>query len=233
MKINNKVIKDLYEYILNTYQVDVTTNDSMNESFMFLQHYIDEAILGRYFQATEGGQQRGTYWKNQLAWEKRKTGKQLLEKIQNINPNSILDVGCGDNEWKQYFGNKLLGIDPYNSNADMQVGVMDIEEGYNTWDIVLCLGSLNFGDENTIKSQVERAVKLCAKGGKLFFRCNPGITHDNEHAQWIDFFEWSEQKLQDYAQEFGCTVEETSWDQPEDENIIRWGNRLYSEWTKL
>ena len=231
MVINNKVTQDLYKYILDTYKIDVTQNDDMNTAFMELQHNINDALLGIYFQATEDGEQNGTYWKNQLAWDTRKTGKELLKKLNKLNPSCILDVGCGDNEWKQYFGDKLLGIDPYNTNADMQVGVMDITEGYGTWDVVMCLGSINFGDELTIKAQVQRAVDLCKPGGKLFFRCNPGITHGNEHAKWVDFYPWSEELLLEYANEFNCVVNETTWDQS-NEKIIRWGNRLYSEWTK-
>ena len=225
MRINKKILKDLSDYIKNTYKIDASNASSLME----LQQYIDTKLLSNYFQATEDD---GTYWKNHLAWETRRTGQELLEKLYKLDPSSILDVGCGDNEWKQYFGDKLLGIDPYNKNADTLIGIMDLTHGYGTWDVIMCLGSINFGDELTIKLQVERAVKLCKSGGKLFFRCNPGITHDTEHAKWIDFFPWSEELIYNYAKEFGCEVNEISWDQT-DQKIIRWGNRLYSEWTKL
>ena len=29
-----------------------------------------------------------------------------------------------------------------------------------------------------------------------------------------------------------CTVNEVSWDHDENDKEVRWGNRLYSEWTK-
>ena len=232
MKINNKVTTDLQEYILKTYDVDVKSNDNMNDLLLQLQDCIDDALLSRYFQADDQAEQKGTYWKNQLAWNIRKTGQQMLEKMQALNPEKILDVGCGDNEWKKYFGDKLLGIDPFNKNADVHAGILEFNRGYNTWDIVMCLGSINFGDKEIIKAQVECAVKLCKPGGKIYFRCNPGITHDNKHAKWIDFFPWSKEILEEFATKFGCEINEISWDQPEDREV-RWGNRIYSEWTKL
>ena len=96
----------------------------------------------------------------------------------------------------------------------------------------MCLGSINFGDEEIIKAQLERAIHLCKPGGKIYLRCNPGITHDNKHAKWIDFYPWSKEKLEEFATEFACKINEISWDQPEGK-VVRWGNRLYSEWTKL
>ena len=96
---------------------------------------------------------------------------------------------------------------------------------------MLALGSINFGDERTIFSQVEKVVKCAKPGGKIFWRFNPGITHDNQHAQWIDFYPWTEEKVREFAQRLNCTVDDFSWDHPQDQDV-RWGNRYYSEWTK-
>ena len=100
------------------------------------------------------------------------------------------------------------------------------------WDVVLCLGSINFGDQKTIENQVYRAVKLCKPGGKIFWRCNPGITHDIEHARWIDFYPWSVKEMERLAKQFDCEINEVDWDMPDDDAEIRWGNRIYAEWTK-
>ena len=235
MKINKKLVSDLGKFIEMRYGIDITqhheSHPELFKSFMRLQYWMDEVLLSHYFGYNEDAEQARTYWKNHKAWDVRKTGQQLLEKIQTLDPQLILDVGCGDNEWKQYFGSKLTGIDPYNKNADQRYDIMHYDYNMGKWDVVMCLGSINFGDEKTIENQIFRAVKLCKPGGKLFFRCNPGITHDNEHAQWIDFYPWSEEKLRELADRFDCTVNEVSWDHPEDSNP-RWGNRLYSEWTK-
>ena len=67
----------------------------------------------------------------------------------------------------------------------------------------------NFGDKEIIKAQVECAVKLVSPGGKIYFRCNPGITHDNKHAKWIDFF-LDKEILEEFATEFACEINEIS-----------------------
>ena len=44
---------------------------------------------------------------------------------------------------------------------------------------------------------------------KYLLCCNPGITHDdpNNKAYWIGF-EWPEELIYEFADKFGCTVDE-------------------------
>lgn len=236
ISINKKIVADLANFIEQRYQVKVTefedTHPELFKSFLRLQYWMDQVLLDRYFGHNNNAEEEGTYWQNQLLWEKRRTGKQLLDKLNELNPGLILDVGCGDNEWKQYFGSKLTGIDPFNKNADQHYDILNYEHNMGKWDVVLCLGSINFGDQKTIENQVYRAVKLCKPGGKIFWRCNPGITHDIEHAKWIDFYPWSIEEMQRLANQFDCEINEVDWDMPENDAEIRWGNRIYAEWTK-
>ena len=46
------------------------------------------------------------------------------------------------------------------------------------------------------------------------------------------FFNWSEEYINEIAKKVNCTVNEISWDHDENDKEVRWGNRLYSEWTK-
>ena len=92
------------------------------------------------------------------------SGWALLDKVKPTD--IILDIGCGYNLFKPHWGERLLGIDPSNDAADIRVSLED----FNTlaqWDVVLCLGSLNFGDAATVYAQVARAVSLCKPGGKI------------------------------------------------------------------
>ena len=75
------------------------------------------------------------------------SGYSLVDYVNNQKPSSVLDIGCGYNRFKNKIDN-LIGIDPYNDCADIKVSIED----YNTapFDMVLCLGSINFGDEKTI-----------------------------------------------------------------------------------
>jgi hypothetical protein len=235
MRINKKVADDLANLIQERYDIDVKDY----QSFLQLQYDIDEALLARYFGDTKESDEAKNYWKQHLKFGTRKTGQQLLDKInalqkQSKDPLEILDVGCGDNEWKEHFGEQLIGIDPFNKNADVQLGIEQFakERPFASWDVVLVLGSINFGDQTTIESQLVSAASLVKPGGKLFLRANPGITHVNEHAQWIDFFNWSKEYIIDVSERLNFKVNEIGWDHPTDAPDTPNGNRYYSEWTK-
>lgn len=248
MKINKKILGDLANFIQMRYGISVAEYQEkypeLFKSFMRMQYWLDEVVMERYFSDTpaEDGGTDGTYytgWKQKLKWDTRKTGQQLLDKIKDIQdlspdvPLKILDVGCGTNEWRKHFDGDFTGIDPYHSNADFNIGITEYAEHRTAdHDIILALGSINFGDQKEIELQISNIVNLVKPGGKIFWRCNPGITHDNPHAQWIDFFPWSEEFINDIAERCKCTVNEISWDHPEDDTPLKWGNRLYSEWTR-
>lgn len=235
IKLNTKIVEDLAKFIDMRYGIDISKNPDHPElmaSFVRLQYWMDEVLLSRYFAHNDSAAEDGTYWKQQLAYDTRRTGKALKERLLKMNPNRVLDVGCGDNEWKKVLGGSLWGIDPYNDQADEKVGIMEFGKvDIGNFDVVLALGSINFGDDRTIFAQVEKVVACAKTGGKIFWRFNPGITHDNDHARWIDFYPWTEAKINEFAERLGCTVNEIAWDQTNEETI-RWGNRYYSEWTK-
>ena len=70
-------------------------------------YFIEEDNLKEYF---------GGVWKPD--WAKfEQSGYQLIEKINDLKPESVLDIGCGYNQLNEKIPN-LFGIDPYNSAAD-------------------------------------------------------------------------------------------------------------------
>ena len=109
---------------------------------------------------------------------------ELIEKEKKV-----LDVGCGYNEFKGKIDN-LIGIDPYNDLADIQISTLDYKSE-QLFDVVLCLGSVNFGNRDKIVAEVRLGVKLLADNGTMFFRVNPGVQHDKPEAKWIEFFGWN------------------------------------------
>ena len=229
--MNRKIIGDLGQFIKLRYGVEFDGNIPLMARLVDIVSEIDKSVLHTYFGWDQAQGTTGGYWTQQTQFEKRRSGKQMVEYINSLNTEStILDVGCGDNEFKQYFGERLHGVDPYNKRADELVSI----ENYRPkqlFDVVFALGSINFGDAETISKQVSKVVSLCKPGGKIFWRCNPGITHDHDRAKWIDFFEWSEENIQKFATQNNCKVNEITLDHP-DTDQVRWGQRLYSEWTK-
>lgn len=239
IRLNRKIIPDLAKFLEMRYGVKINDNNhpEIMNSFLRLQYWLNEEILGKYFQHTsrEEAKEEGVYWSQQLEFDARQTGEKLkltLQKMIEENPDiKILDLGCGDNEWKTKLGDNVFGVDPYNEKADAKVHMRNIVKNDGKWDVVLALGSINFGDEESIKADLAKAVHLCKPKGTLYLRFNPGITHDNEHAKWVDFFEWDEDKIKEYAEHLKCDIIEMSWDHTGDQEV-RWGNRHYTVWKK-
>ena len=145
------------------------------------------------------------HWKPD--WNKfTHSGWQLVDKINALNPESVLDVGCGFNDLKGKIPG-LYGIDPYNDKADEKVSIENFNCGTKEWDVVLALGSINFGSEFKIRRQFRKSVGHLKNGGHFFGRFNPGsrIGH-NEHAEGIDFFPWSKSYLKDLCYEYALST---------------------------
>ena len=141
---------------------------------------IDNAVNEKYFTKVWHPKQK----------KYKYSGLAIIDEINAMSPRSVLDVGCGYNEFKGKINN-LYGIDLYNSKADEQVGIMEyVPQGLH--DVLICFGSINFGNIEKVFSELHKCVAITEPGGLLFFRVNPGIQHDPVEAKWIEFFEWTE-----------------------------------------
>lgn len=94
---------------------------------------------------------------------------------------TVLDVGCGHNQFKGIIKN-LTAIDKYNTAADILIDMMDFDSPDETYDVVIALGSTNFHPFTTIESQIDRLVRWCKPGGRIYMRVNPCIEPDNTPA---------------------------------------------------
>ena len=162
-------------FIKETFGVEVKRFDTLEQ----YAEAIDDACLNRYF---------SKYWQNDMKkW--KYSGVALINEVNSLKPRAVLDVGCGYNEFKGKIDN-LIGIDPYNDKADFQVSTMEYKTDQR-FDVILCLGSVNFGSRSKIMEEVAKCVKLLADGGTMFFRVNPGVQHDKPEADWIEFYAWN------------------------------------------
>ena len=171
----NNLDKITQPYILETFGVEVNRCETIEQYV----EAIDDACLHKYF---------SKYWQNDMKkW--KYSGVQLIDEVNALKPRAVLDVGCGYNEFKGRIDN-LVGIDPYNDKADLQVSTLEYKTD-TKYDVILCLGSVNFGDRDKIIAEVGRCVNLLAENGTMFFRVNPGVQHDKPEAHWIEFFAWN------------------------------------------
>ena len=186
----NDLAKITNPYIEETFGVTVKRCDTLEE----YTQVIDDACLHRYF---------SEYWHNDMKkW--KYSGLALIDEVNNLKPRAVLDVGCGYNEFKGKIDN-LTGIDPYNDQADIEVSTIDYKTDQK-FDVILCLGSVNFGNRDKIIAEVGRCVNLLADGGTMFFRVNPGIQHDRPEAKWIEFFAWNVPFIIELAEMFNLQV---------------------------
>jgi hypothetical protein len=171
----NDLTKINQPYIMETFGVEVDRCETIEQYV----EAIDDACLHKYF---------SKYWQNDMKkW--KYSGVQLIDEVNSLKPRAELDVGCGYNEFKGRIDN-LVGIDPYNNKADLQISTLEYKTA-EKYDVILCLGSVNFGARDKIVAEVGRCVNLLADNGTMFFRVNPGVQHDKPEADWIEFFAWN------------------------------------------
>ena len=171
----NDLSKITQPFIKETFGVEVNRCDTLEQ----YSEAIDDACLHKYF---------SKYWQNDMKkW--KYSGLALIDEVNALKPRDVLDVGCGYNEFKGKIHN-LIGIDPYNDKADFEVGTLQYKTD-KLFDVILCLGSVNFCSKEKIIAEVGRCVQLLANNGLMFFRVNPGLSHDKPEAYWIEFFAWN------------------------------------------
>ena len=186
----NNLDKITQPWIMETFGVEVARCDTIEQYV----EAIDDACLHKYF---------SKYWQNDMKkW--KYSGVQLIDEVNSLKPRAVLDVGCGYNEFKGRIDN-LVGIDPYNDKADLQVSTLEYKTD-TKYDVILCLGSVNFGDRDKIVAEVGRCVNLLADNGTMFFRVNPGVQHNKPEADWIEFFSWNVPFIIELAEMFRLKI---------------------------
>ena len=199
----------LRQAIRGVFNVDI--EDCSYTSIANLVEKIDEKVLAKYF---------GEVWQPRTKTYKH-SGLSVVNEINSMKPRSVIDIGCGYNEFKNQIDN-LIGIDPYNKNADIQVPLLNFIPEYK-FDVAIAFGSINFGSTDKIFSELEKAVSLMNKNGKLFFRVNPGLSHDAPESKWISFYPWSTNFIINSADYLGVDILDIKSDN---------NGRLYFVWSK-
>ena len=148
------------------------------------------------------------------------SGWGIVDTINNQNPVAVLDFGCGYNQFKSRVNN-LIGIDPYNNNADYMVDILEFNVEPESYDHIIVFGSLNFGDKNDIETRFERLENLLMPGGRMYFRANPGNLWSK--APYVDIFPWSFEVAYELAKKHTLSLEKFKKDI---------GDRLYFEFYK-
>ena len=179
---------------------------------------MDKETLKNYFsthwvQSRTSGLENYTY-----------TGYSLADKVRE--GECVLDVGCGTNPFKDILP-CVWGIDITDIGADEVVGIEDFtNQCEKKFDVAFCLGSINFGTEETIRRQIQAVVDNLKPNGRIYWRVNPGLQdHANNHVNEIEFFPWNLEYMINFAKDFGFT-------------LVHWARessghkRFYAEWRR-
>ena len=170
---------------------------------------MNQQDLNKYF---------STVWQSNIS-QYQYSGLQLVNKVQS--DETVLDVGCGNNPFKSLIKN-LVGIDPANIRADFQLTIEDFRKDIK-FDVAFCLGSINFGNEETIRNQIDCVVQCLKSKARIYWRCNPGRhDHGNPQCEQIDFYPWDLKKHEKFSREFGYVITEYKQDT---------NNRIFCEWS--
>lgn len=147
---------------------------------------------------------------------------------QKISPSeSVLDVGCGANPFKALLPN-VVGIDPAFAEADVHCTIEQFETDQQ-FDVATCLGSINFGTEQTIRTQIAKVVSLLKPQARVYWRLNPGRKdHADPACEQIPFFPWTLDFLNELAAEHGFRQENAQTESGASlgKDVVR----LYAEW---
>jgi SAM-dependent methyltransferase len=151
------------------------------------------------------------------------SGWALVEEVNKLNPESVLDVGCGYHPFKGRIQN-IVGIDPYNDAADYEVDILDYKVKPASHDVIIALGSINFNSQDEIEQRFAHCVSLLKPGGKFFLRANPGIPH--KAGPYVDIFPWTFEIVNQFAETYNLRLDEFKKEPTE-------LGRLYFVYTKL
>ena len=173
---------------------DIELKQIDNTEIHALAEQIDRAVLKNYFSRV---------WQPETKKFKY-SGLAIIDEVNAMSPANVIDIGCGYNEFKGKINN-LIGIDPYNDRADIDVHTLDYKPDVQ-FDVAICLGSINFGSSDKILAELENVVSMVKSGGMLYFRVNPGIQHDKPAAKWINFYDWDPVFISNAAQYLNCDV---------------------------
>ena len=133
-------------------------------------------------------------------------GKTMVDEINNLDPALVVDLGCGLNQYKGLINN-LVGVDVVGCREDITKDITDLKEHFadHTVDVILALGSINFGEDDLIRQQLTEVKRLLKPGGIAYFRANQN-DHDKDHKGDLRYYDWSKELVEYWSTQLGFEI---------------------------
>lgn len=133
------------------------------------------------------------------------SGTNLIDEVNALNPNRVVDVGCGTNYFKNKIKN-LIGFDAVaHPDLDFQSEIKDVKFEPNSADVVLALGSLQFGNRDYTYRDLKTVIGWVRPGGYIVMRLRPLVTEAESVISELPYI-WSQEWVEQLGQEFGLDV---------------------------
>jgi hypothetical protein len=137
----NTVVEDLpwtparYSKFKDAVEVELSLPCDYVGTLKEITEDLSERYINRFF---------GEIWKPRTG-DYEHTGWELAEEVNKLNPEKVLDVGCGYHPFKGRIQN-IIGIDPYNNQADYEVDILDYKViGMSLYSCLHCSFLLKLG----------------------------------------------------------------------------------------
>lgn len=150
---------------------------------------MDQDLLNQYFKDK---------WKSRFH-EHERTGISLANQIHD--GQLVLDVGCGNNNFKGHIKN-LIGIDPVFEDADVMTTIEDYVSE-SLFDVALCLDSMIFGSREHVENQIEKLISLMKPSSTIHFRSNSLSEKHRYDKAGIETFYWTQEDHYGLSNKFG------------------------------
>ena len=116
----------------------------------------------------------------------------IINFVNNLNPNLVIDAGCGDNPFKNKIKN-IIGFDIRNTNeCDLVGSFQDMKEHFkiDSADVILCFDSLGFGLKEHVIDNINLMKSWIRKDGYIFVidRSDKGVSAQDRVKYPLRFF---------------------------------------------
>jgi len=165
------------------------------------------------------------YWNGYKVFRHYKyTGINLVAEVNALDPDLVIDVGCGHNRFKGHIKN-LIGFDqepfPF---ADIVSNIDDINFRPESADVVLALGSVQFESRELVQRHMKKITSWVKPGGFIVMRTMKDWNARRDYPHSESHYIWSKDDIKSIAEENSLEMHTDVFT----EEIFNGSNRLQS-----
>jgi SAM-dependent methyltransferase len=135
-------------------------------------------------------------------------GTNLIQEVNDLDPEIVIDAGCGYNRFKGHIQN-LIGFDLFEfPNVDIPLGFDDVEFRKECADVVLALGSIQFSDKKRVERHLAKVVSWVKPGGYIIMKTMGfhEATEDKNSFVSNAMYLWSEEDRNYFTNKFNLEI---------------------------